>query len=149
MIHTVCSILYRLQNSKFTSVNFVIFGVNVVGLDEFTKSFGKIFFWSHCERPPAFAIFTTFPQEPRWKTYQISFYFMMGLEMHLNDYMKFYEVDRWRTVQRALIQVKLTARLLNFEPLPWMKVISLYSGSSDHFFAIFFLYRLHIPHSGV
>ena len=136
-----------LQNLKFTSINFVIFGINMVGLDKFTKSFSKIFFWSHCKRSPAFAIFTTFPQEPRWKTYQISFYSMMGLEMHLNDYIGF--LIKWRTVQRALIQFKLTARLLNFEPFPWMKVMSLNAGSSDHFFAIFFLYRLHIPHSGV
>ena len=137
----------RQQNSKFTSVNFVIFGINVVGLDKFTKSLSKIFFWSHCKRSPAFAIFATFPQEPRRKTNQISFDFMMGLEMHLNDYIRFY--IEWRTVQRALIQLKLTARLLNFEPFPWKKVMSLNAGSSDHFFAIFFLYRLHIPHSGV
>ena len=141
----------RLQNSKFTSVNFVIFGINVVGLDEFTKSFSKIFFWSHCKRSPAFAIFATFPQEPRWKTYQISFYFMMRLEMHLNDYCcKLYNIAEWtNTVQKAVDQVKLTARLLNFEPFPWKKVMSLNAGSSDHFLAIFFLYRLHIPHSGV
>ena len=137
----------RLQNLKFTSINFVIFGINVVGLDKFAKSLSEIFFWSHCKRSPAFAIFATFPQEPRWKTYQISFYFMMGLEMHLNDYIRFY--IKWRTVQRALIQLKLTARLLNFEPFPWKKVMSLNAGSSDHFLAIFFLYRLHIPHSGV